>query len=159
VRELKGLDGQSSSNTEERLMKRKKSSELQAVETRFRHWRQQRTSRSQRIPEELWSEAVRVGSVEGVSFTARVLRLDYCAFCERVEQARPGAARVGSQLAVSEAAGSPAFVQVQVPDSECGAGIVIELTARDGDRMRIEARDAVRIDVTGMVQAFWSRAS
>ena len=51
----------------------------------------------------------------------------------------------------------PSFVQVQMPESD--ARVVIELSAPSGDRMRIESRDAAQLDVVGMVQAFWSRAS
>lgn len=138
-------------------MKRQKGPELLALQKRVERWRRDRRSRAERIPQELWDEAVRVVQIEGIHATATALRFEYYALKRQVDRAGAGSALATASDAVAQGCPEPAFVQVQVPRPE--AGLVIELTAGGGDRMRIESRDAAGVDVVGMVQAFWSRAS
>jgi len=148
-------------------MKRAKGPELLALEARVQRWRKHRESKISRIPREIWDEAVGVVAIEGVHATAKALRFEYYALKKRVEQAQAEHKPVGSRLATvtDTAVDEPpktTFVQVQMPHSDteqCNGRMVIELTGRGGDRMRIDAADAASVDVVGMVQAFWSRAS
>jgi len=59
---------------------------LEAGRLRFERWRRTRTGRS-RIPERLWTSAVRLAGAYGLCRTARTLHLDYNALKRRVERA------------------------------------------------------------------------
>lgn len=139
-------------------MKRQMGPELLALRERLERWRRDRPSRTTRIPQEIWDEAVRVVQFEGLNATATALRFEYYALKKRVHAAGGGCALSTAPDSAAQSTLEPTFVQVQMPRSDAG-GLVIELTARGGDRMRIESGDAAGVDVVGMVQAFWSRAS
>ena len=59
---------------------------LEELRRRFEHWRRRRRGRS-RIPEALWTSAVKAAGRHGLNRTARALRLDYYALKKRIEQA------------------------------------------------------------------------
>lgn len=138
-------------------MKRQIGPELLALRKRVERWRRERLNQAARIPQELWDEAVRVVRIEGLNATATALRFEYYALKKHVDGAGGDTALSTVSGSAAQASSEPTFVQVQMPRSD--AGLVVELTARGGDCMRIESRDAARVDVVGMVQAFWSRAS
>lgn len=139
-------------------MKRQMGPELLALRERVERWRRDRPSRTARIPQEIWDEAVRVVQIEGLHATAAVLRFEYYALKKHVDAAGGGSALATVSDSHTHGSVESAFVQVQLPRHDAG-GLVIELTGRGGDRMRIESGDATQLDVVGMAQAFWSRAS
>ena len=122
-----------------------------------------------RVPERIWREAVRVAELEGVHATSKALRFNYYDLKKGMPAcAEQGGRRVGGKPAIEpvehkQPVADAMFVQLEVPASPCaatGSGrVVVELAARSGQRMRVEASDAGQLDVAGMVQAFWSRAS
>lgn len=59
---------------------------LEAVRRRFELWRRTRQGRS-RIPEKLWTSAVKLAATYGLCRTARALRLDYNALKQHLESA------------------------------------------------------------------------
>lgn len=59
---------------------------FEAVRRRFELWRRTRRGRA-RIPERLWTSAVKLAATYGLCRTARTLRLDYKALKRRVESA------------------------------------------------------------------------
>ncbi|MBW2735471.1 MAG: hypothetical protein JRH20_24060 [Deltaproteobacteria bacterium] len=145
-------------------MKRVLGAQLSGLQAQVAHWRENRESGGSRIPQELWDEAVTVARVEGICATAKALRFNYYDLKKRFEQSQ-GTAPAGDELStVSDGGVEPSetgFVQLQMRPSDVPleAPVVIELTGRGGDRMRIETRDGAGLDVVGMVRAFWSRAS
>jgi hypothetical protein len=139
-------------------MKREMGPELLALRERVERWRRARPSRTERIPEEIWDEAVGIVQIEGLHATASALRFEYYALKKHVDRVGGGSALATVSDSGAQASPEPTFVQVQLPRHPAG-GLVIELTARGGDRMRIESGDAAQVDVVGMVHAFWSRAS
>lgn len=138
-------------------MKSEMGPELSALRERVERWRRDRPNRTTRIPQEIWDEAVRVVRIEGLNATATALRFEYYALKKHVDRAGGGSALATVSGSAAQVSPEPTFVQVQMPRHD--AGLVIELTGRGGDRMRIESRDGADVDVVGMVQAFWSRAS
>lgn len=145
-------------------MKRVLGAQLMQLQARVAHWRKNRKSARSRIPQELWDEAVAVARVDGVHATAKALRLNYYDLKKRFEQ-RQAKTSSGVELSTVSDEGTEQsatqFVQLQLQSSDVGRDqpVVVELTGRGGDRMRIETRDGAGLDVVGMVQAFWSRAS
>ena len=59
---------------------------FETVRRRFELWRRRRQGRA-RIPERLWSSAVKLAATYGLCQTARALGLDYNALKQRVESA------------------------------------------------------------------------
>ena len=121
---------------------------LERGQQRFDRWRRTRRTGA-RIPESLWTMAVRLATEHGVYRAARAFRLDY-----RVLKDRVGA---------SEADGSsgegpgPAFVEL-LPSGLAGASdCVVELEDLDGSRMRIHMKGASCPDVATLAKAFWRR--
>lgn len=137
--------------------------DLRGVGARVERWRQERAHARVPVPEELWNAAVEVARREGVHATAKALRFDYYGLKARLEGA--------STSADAPKQGSTAFVEVAVPSPDVGGSpalvgrtavdakgeTVVELVGRHGDRMRIVAAHAV--DIVGLAQAFWGRAS
>lgn len=111
-------------------------------------WRGNGGGQGQRMPEELWQEAVEVAREEGLYATSRALRVDYSRLKERLSTTRLGSAGDGQK---------PAFMELDLGELHSGGKAVVELSDRDGSRMRIEVVAAV--DVMGLVRTFWSRPS
>jgi hypothetical protein len=127
-------------------------------------WRQERAHVRAPAPEELWNAAVEVARKEGVYATAKAIRFDSSRLKARMSRA-PSAGSRGRSL-TSPTSGAPktdatAFVAIEVAGPGGGATTseaVVELVGRHGDRMRIVAAHGA-VDVVGLAQAFWSRAS
>jgi hypothetical protein len=145
---------------------------------RVQAWREQvGGGPGNRIPDELWEQAVRVARVAGLTATARATRLNY----DRLKQrsgARHSAAEVAagptptrgraSQLkakpnAVMRSCGvqrerardsGAGFVALQVAPRPTGKQTTIELTGRHGERMRVEVHG--ELDLSSLVHAFRS---
>jgi len=107
---------------------------------RFEAWRQVRALGA-RIPDPLWSLAVRLAQKHGLSRTASTLRLDYHTLKNRME------AEVCDSSDFSEA-----FVEVAMPSpvSEC----VIEVEDGSGARMRVQLRGCEVPDLAALCQNF-----
>lgn len=118
--------------------------QLAAARQVFDGWRRSR-DRSWRIPERLWSKAVKLAGVYGVCRTAQVLRLDYNALKKRV---RGSASEVSSSRA-----GDPGFVELLAPT----AGVpesVVELEEPDGTKLRVHVKGGQAADVVALVRSF-----
>lgn len=104
-------------------------------------WRRRR-ERGDRIPEELWREAVALASECGVSKAASLLSLDYYGLKRRLAEA---------------AAGSRAeFVEVPLPGILGGAGeCVVEIEEGDRRRLRVELKGAATAAVEDVARALW----
>ena len=111
---------------------------LEAGRQRFERWRRTRQGQS-RIPEPLWTSAVRLAGAYGLCKTARALGLDYNALKRRVASARPGDSltpkTVGAKVARQETA--TAFVELVPPRGACLPECIVELEHPHGAKMRI----------------------
>jgi len=117
--------------------------DLSTLRERVEQWREGRTKRT-RIPEELWTAAVRVARVEGVYATSRATRFDYYSLKNRMALAG---------MAAGETTEAAAFIEFR---GAGGAGTtVVEIVGRHGGRMRIDVSGASGVDVVGLAQAFW----
>ena len=139
---------------------------LEAGRRRFERWRGTRTGRS-RIPERLWTSAVRLAGVYGLCRTARTLGLDYNALKRRVESAGvndssagPGSkrkTRTRSRSNARKSARDPAMTFVELPPLErLGAPeCIVELEHPRGAKMqiRLTGRQSSEV-VTAVSQVF-----
>lgn len=118
------------------------------VQRRFEVWRRTRQGRA-RIPERLWSSAVKLAATYGLCWTARTLRLDYNALKRRVEFAgandspagptpRPKT-RTRSRSNARKSAQDPemTFVELPVLERSGAPECIVELDHPRGAKMRI----------------------
>ena len=97
-----------------------------------------------RIPERLWTLAVKLADAHGLNRTASALRLDYYTLKRRVESTN---AQAGSATS--------AFVELAPPVAaprEC----VIEFEDHSGATMRIHLRGCEVPDLVALGRGFWS---
>lgn len=117
------------------------------------HWRSTRRKHSP-MPTELWTAAVSLARVYGVSATSRALTLSYGSLKDRMVQSSP---KIGRR-----ATGPVRFVELD-PGSLVGpsepSGAVLELCAADGAKLVLRLRDPSGVDLAGLAEAFWRRRS
>jgi hypothetical protein len=127
---------------------------LSTLREQVEQWRERRTKRT-RIPEDLWTAAVRVARVEGVYATSQATRFNYDRLKDRMA---PAETEVGQGR--GEAIETAAFIELagaQLAGS--GGTTVVQIVGRRGGRMRIDVNGASGVDVVGLAQAFWSHES
>ena len=127
---------------------------LEEVAEHFEQWRRNKR-KGERIPEQLWSEAVDLVSSYGVSRVARTLRLGGRDLNKRRGMIKTG----GSKDATG---GETPFVEMDpvVMDQAVGpesASVWMELERADGMRLRIRAAHGV--DMLGLVERFMETRS
>ena len=123
-------------------------------------WRQERAHIRARAPEELWEAAVEVARKEGIYATARAIRFDSSRLKARMSAAPTVGSRSASVALGPPRTEAPTFVAIEVagPGVATTSETVVELVGRHGERMRIVAARG-DVDLLGLAQAFWSRAS
>ena len=116
------------------------SAEVERVRVQLAEWRGRRRH-GQRIPEELWSAAVRAARRHGLNRVSRALGLDYYHLKKRslADEGEPVFVEVGSVAP-----------EVTEPTAAC----VVDLEKGNGVRMRICVRDAAAVDWGRMKEAF-----
>jgi hypothetical protein len=145
-------DGQN--HKEDTPMKPAVGEEMKELKKQLELLRKERNGGRAPLPQKIWDEAVQIAQVEGIGVTAKSLHLNYTDLKNRIEQTKAKFAKKESNAA---------FIQLPItasPTNTSAAGkVVIELSGRHGDRMRIEAEDAASIDIMGLAQTFWSRSA
>jgi hypothetical protein len=119
---------------------------LENVRRGFERWRQGREPGT-RIPERLWSAAVKAAGRYGISRTATVLRIDYYSLKSRLEE------ESGSCVA-SEATPEVAFVELAAPAGIASGHCVLELEDAAGSKMRVELRGFEAPDLVALTRSF-----
>ena len=112
--------------------------------TRFETWRRSRALGS-RIPERLWTLAVKLADAHGLSRTASVLRLDYYTLKRRVESKNSH-----TRSAI------PAFVELSPPPVAASCECVIEFEDNSGASLRVHLRGCEVPDLVALGRSFWS---
>jgi hypothetical protein len=110
--------------------------------SQFRAWRARRTAG--RIPQALWTLAVRLVSRHGVSRTAAALGLDYYSLKKRAQQA-----------ADPSPASAPAFVEVPSP-VVVGKQAVVELHHGAGAAVRVHLVGYDPAEVADLARGLWN---
>lgn len=154
---------------------------VEAVRRRFERWRRTRQGRA-RIPERLWSAAVKLAATYGLCRTARTLGLDYNALKQRVASAglhdsptgptprgkmatrsAPAARNSGSTTRIPkppQQAPAMAFVELVPPESACSPECIVELEDPRGAKMRIHVTGSQSPEVvTAVSRVFFGGGS
>ncbi len=124
---------------------------LEAGRRHFERWRRTRKGHS-RIPEPLWTSAVKLAGTYGLCRTARTLGLDYNALKRRVASAGPHSLPGGK--AAAQKTGT-AFVELVTPQPACLPECIVELEHPDGAQMRIHLKGVEAPDLAAMSRSFW----
>lgn len=119
---------------------------LEGMRRRFDRWRRTRKGRS-RIPEMLWTSAVKAAGKYGLHRTAQVLRLDYYALKKRVETVGSGSMSDGGTVAT--------FVELAPPASGGSCECILELEDPSGAKMRIHLKGVDVPDLAALSRSFW----
>ena len=120
--------------------------QLDQLAGQFEHWRQTRANRRDRIPKELWDQAVALARVLPYSRVAHHLRLSSADLKDQMAgQREPNAAPPTA----------PGFVEVPPPPVQTqGVGsLEVELHRTDGARLRIHSPDA-SLPLAAIVRSF-----
>ena len=110
---------------------------------RFEAWRRARAAGA-RIPERLWTLAVKLAGAHGLSRTASALRLDYYGLKRRVASSNS-----------DRRSPTPAFVELSPVPAATPRECVIELEDSSGSTMRIHLRDCELPDLVALGRSFW----
>lgn len=118
------------------------SGDLTRGRSRFQAWRARRRGTRSRIPEPLWTLAVRLAKTHGVARAATVLGLDYYSLKKRVEAP-----------AVEPLAGRPAFVELPAPvvARQC----LFEVVNGAGPARRIQLVGYDAAEIAALARNFW----
>ena len=112
---------------------------------RFETWRRSRKVGA-RIPDKLWSLAVKLAEAHGLSRTASALKLDYHGLKNRV------AGRNGDSSSVA-----PAFIELTSPPLASSTECVVEFEDGLGARMRVHLRGCEIPDLAVLCRSFRGR--
>jgi len=116
---------------------------LARARDRFESWRRKREP-GHRIPEPLWTLAVKLASVHGLHRTASVLGLDYYSLKKRVEAAH------GQQQATG-----PTFIELSSPVA-AAKRCLFRLDNGAGATMRVQLVGYDAAEVAALSRSFWS---
>jgi hypothetical protein len=119
---------------------------LEGLRRRFERWRRTREGRS-RIPEPLWTSAVRVAGRYGTGRTAKLLRVDYYSLKKRVEGA--------SAAIASKVPAGAAFLELAPPVQVGPCEWTLEFEAADGAKMRLHFKGVEPPDLAALGRGFW----
>ncbi|RKY06375.1 MAG: hypothetical protein DRP56_07520 [Planctomycetota bacterium] len=111
---------------------------------RFEKWRSKQKTRT-RLPETLWSAAVKLAQEYGINRTARALRLDYSGLKRRAEV---------TVSDVSPQAGAE-FIQLLSSELTTVAECAIECRHTDGSTIRIHLKGPELPDLAALSQSLW----
>ena len=119
---------------------------LEGLYRRFDRWRRTHQGRA-RIPETLWTAAVKAAGRYGLAKTARALGLDYAALKKRVAAAGSGS--------ISDRGTVARFVELAAPGSGSSGECILELEDPGGAKMRVQLKGVEAPDLTALSRSFW----
>ena len=121
--------------------------QLDQLAGQFEHWRQNRSHRSERIPQTLWDQAAALAKERPYSRVAQHLRLSPSDLKKQmIAQQGPTSQTPVPTLSFVELPAAP-------KQSEVGTGTEIELQRPDGSRMYLRCSDAT-LPLAALLRAF-----
>jgi hypothetical protein len=117
---------------------------LKEVQSLFTQWRETRPHKC-RIPEELWTAAVRLSNEYSIHKISRTLRLNHSELKARVERFPINQAPIPSLDFI------PLDISPPHP-AECR----VEMEHRNGNKMRMHFKGKTDLDLQSFAESFWS---
>ena len=121
---------------------------LEALRRQFKQWRRTRKIRS-RIPEPLWSAAVKLAEAHGIHPTAKALGVDYYSLKKRLEGRSVSHSRMATPASGATFVEVPAAARTGIP--EC----TLELENVEGAKMRIQLKGIGAPDLAALSRSLW----
>ena len=121
--------------------------------SRFQAWRQ-RHKTDRRVPPALWTLAVRLANVHGVSRTAVALGVNYHGLKKRLAAAA-GRAAAGCAAAGQPPCQEPTFIELPAP-AVLAKQCLFELSNTAGATLRVHLLGYDSADVESLARAVWS---
>jgi len=121
---------------------------LEALRRRFKQWRRARRIGS-RIPEPLWSAAVRLAEAHGVYPTAKALCVDYYSLKKRLE------GKAVSRSSIAAPASGATFVELPAAARTGISECILELEDVEGAKMRIQLKGIEAFDLAALSRSLW----
>jgi hypothetical protein len=121
---------------------------LEALRRRFKQWRRTRKIGS-RIPEPLWSAAVKLAQAHGIHPAAKALGLDYYSLQKRLE------AKSVSGSPMVAAANGATFVELAAPAPMAVQECILELEDIEGTKMRLHFKGIEAPDLAALSRSLW----
>ena len=122
---------------------------LERLRRRFERWRRTRKVRG-RIPDLLWTAAVKLAAEYGTHRTARALRVDYYALKKRIE----GTPAATASRRPEEVAGAT-FLELPPPTWAGSGECTLELEDAGGAKLRVHLKGFVAPDLAELSRSFW----
>ncbi len=120
-------------------------SSLDLVRYEFDNWRRTKTTRRERIPEQLWSAAATLTKQYSVNRVSKALGLNYTDLKNHIHTKRE---LKNKQAAFVELTGSDMFTP-----PEC----VVEMEDASGAKVRMCVRGQTNFDLLELGKSFWNR--
>ena len=119
---------------------------LEKTRQRFEHWRRTRKIRS-RIPEPLWTAAVKMARQYGINRTARALGVDYYSLKERAENEASSASEANRDA-------TPTFFELATSSTASTCECILELEDVGGAKMRVQLKNVEAPDLAALTRSF-----
>ncbi len=120
---------------------------LVEVQSQFAAWRNTRKNQRERIPEALWSAAVKLCEYHSVNTISKALHLNYNDLRKRTGNT------AAMQMDTSPTAQGFIAIDMEQPlPSEC----LIEMEHRNGNKMRMHFKGQTDLELRSFVDSFWS---
>jgi len=122
---------------------------LAEVQSRFADWRKNKRHR-RRIPEDLWTAAVRLNSEHSLHKISTALSLSYSDLKKRVELHK-GPHATGTSPSLD-------FIPLDIsptPPAEC----IVEMEHHNGNKMRMHFKGKADFNMQSFAESFWSKRS
>jgi hypothetical protein len=125
---------------------------LQGLNNKFCEWRKSKKSSKDRIPEELWAEAVKLAQKDSVFRVSQKLRLSYIDLKKRMGKSnREGMRRSNEEGDFMELkVSAPTHPFLREATSHC----IMELIRGDGAQLKVYSTHGATIDITRICESF-----
>jgi hypothetical protein len=121
---------------------------LESVRSQFETWRETKTNPRERIPEDLWAEAVKLGDQYPINQISRSLRLNYTELKNRI---------FGACRQPSDQSAPAAFVELDCLEPYNSSECIVEMADAGGSRMKMTFKGQAGLDLLELGKAFWSK--
>lgn len=129
---------------------------IERLRRQFLSWRGRRV-RGRRIPEALWTAAVKLAHTHGISMVSRALGVDYYALGKRLERSAKQLRARNEASAAAAAGATGGFVELPMPVVAGASASVVEVEDGCGARLRLEVRGLEVEELSELVGSVWSR--
>lgn len=120
---------------------------LAEVQARFTDWRKNKKQR-RRIPEDLWTVAVRLSPEHSLHKISTALSLSYTDLKKRIKSDKTPPT-IGTSPSLD-------FIPIDIPPTH-NAECIVEMEHRNGNKMKMHFKGKADLNLQVFAESFWSR--